>query len=363
MSADTRPFRNPFTTRPIEERGLLGKLFVREDPDNGYIALENLLATSDWNALDTTRITAALREHGVTEVDREKMKAIYGRALKAFAEDENLTDEEAGGLLRLRDLLGLRDFDVSDVEGTIVEAQYDRVLRDLAADEQLTPDENARLERLRRGLRIRERHAIDALKDAGSALLDDRWNIALRDRRLSDVEMKAIEAMAANFGLRPSFALGGDKHVDRCRWMWLMEHGTFPAVECPIALHPGETCHHATAAALLERQTETTGYQLSTPGGSVTLMPGMSYRATTINVRPLTREVTQQTDTGTLYFTSERILFDGTRANRTYPWPTLLGVTPYTDGLQLERSDGPNAIFRLDDPEYLTVLITSRLAK
>jgi hypothetical protein len=362
MTGEARPFRNPFTTRPIEERGLLGRIFVREDAENGYLALENLLAANDWSAIDTSQVTAVLREHGVTEVDREKVKAIYGRALLAFVTDENLTDDEADGLLRLRDLLGLRDFDVSDVESTVVEPLYDRVLHDAAEDEQITPEEKARLERLRRGLRIRERHAIDALADAGSSLLDARWNSALRDRRLSDVEMKAIEAIAASFGLRASFALGGDKHVDRCRWMWLMEHGTFPEVPSAIALHPGETCHHATAASLLERQTETTGFEVSSPSGSI-LMPGMNYRATTVQVRPMTREVTQQTDTGTLYFTSERIVFDGKRGNRTYPWSTLLGVTPYTDGLQLERSDGPNAIFRVDDPEYLTVLVTSRLAK
>ena len=90
-------------------------------------------------------------------------------------------------------------------------------------------------------------------------------------------------------------------------------------------------------------------------------MKGLTYRGGTMYVQPLTRDIIKELDSGTLYFTSKRLIFDGVRGNRGYDWNSLIGVTPYSDGMQLERSDGPNTYFRLDDPEYAIVLVLSRL--
>ena len=90
-------------------------------------------------------------------------------------------------------------------------------------------------------------------------------------------------------------------------------------------------------------------------------MKGLTYRGGTMYVQPLTRDIIKELDSGTLYFTSKRLIFDGVRGNRSYEWNSLIGVTPYSDGMQLERGDGPNPYFRLDDPEYAIVLVLSRL--
>lgn len=146
---------------------------------------------------------------------------------------------------------------------------------------------------------------IDALQTAGSALLDSEWNVALRDMRPSDAEVQAIEAMADNFGLRASSP-------------------------------PAATNAWTASGACGSWSTADT---------------------------PRSRATSPSTKTKPAITPSRRIIFDGKRGNRTYPWETLLGVTPYSDGLQLERTDGASPILRLDDPEYATVLITSRLAR
>jgi hypothetical protein len=353
--------QNPFSPRPLENPGLVGRLLGRAHHENAWIAVENLLATSDWNAIDASHIAAALREHGVKEADREKAKELYAQAIRSFLRDDDITDEEADGLSRLRDLLSLTDSDLADIERTIAEPMYEQQIRNVLADGKLPDDERARLERLRRGLRIHERFALEALQNSGSRLLDAKWVAAMDDRRLSDDEVKALEAMAASFGLRASFGAGRDRNVDRFRWMWLIENGTFPDIECKLSLHPGEICHWSTPAALIEKITETTGFRYDT--FDTTLLKGMGYRSGTIDIRPITQTTVKELDTGTLYVTSKRVIFEGRHGNRGEVWNAITGITPYSDAVQLEREDGKTIVFRVDDGEYAAVLMSSLLAR
>ena len=206
---------------------------------------------------------------------------------------------------------------------------------------------------------------MERIANSGSRLLDAKWIAAAKDARISDDEMKAIEAMASNFGLRASFSAGGDRRIDRLRRMWLMENGTFPEENCRISLMKDEICHWSTKATEVEKKTELTGIAFSgfTYSDDVALVKGMTFRAGVIDIKQFHEDVVKELDSGTLYFTNKQIIFSGERTHHVYLWDSLIGVTPYRDGIAIERNAPPNPMFRLDDPEYATVLITCRMAR
>lgn len=353
--------QNPFSQRPLEEQGTLGRLLGRAHPENAWIAVENVLATNDWNAINASHIAAALQEHGVEEVDREKAKELYAQAVRSFLKDDEVSDAEAAGLERLRALLSLSDSELAELQQTLIEPYYQQQIANALADHQVTDDEREHLRRLRTALRINERFALDALQTAGSRLLDTKWVAAMDDRRLSDDEVKALEAMAANFGLRATFGAGRDPKVDRFRWMWLIENGTFPEIKCEAHLLPGEICHWATGAALLSLETETTGFNYTQV--DTTLFRGMRYRSGTVDIKPVEKTAIKEVDRGVLYVTDRRLFLQCAQGQRGTPWDVLTSVTPYNGMIAVHRNDNRSILFRLEDVEYAAVLISARILR
>ncbi|HYR27964.1 MAG TPA: hypothetical protein VEU30_05830, partial [Thermoanaerobaculia bacterium] len=193
---------NAFAVRPLVRPGFFRRLFNLPEPENGYIELENLLATRRWNDVHDGDVAQALQAHGVKALDRRRAKAMYGRALAAFAADDVLTDGETADLQRLRNMLGIRDVDAEEVEREVVHPRYERRVAEVLRDEHVTAAENAQLSILRKGLRIDERHALALFERTAAPILTRRWQEAVSDRRLSDDEQRALDAMARNFGIR-----------------------------------------------------------------------------------------------------------------------------------------------------------------
>lgn len=90
-------------------------------------------------------------------------------------------------------------------------------------------------------------------------------------------------------------------------------------------------------------------------------MKGVYYRVGSTRTARVTREVLRHIDTGTLYVTNKRLIFDGTRKNSVIRLPNILSVIPYSDGVEVEKTSGRNPIFTMNDAEWLAVLLSSRL--
>jgi hypothetical protein len=52
-----------------------------------------------------------------------------------------------------------------------------------------------------------------------------------------------------------------------------------------------------------------------------------------------------QLDSGILYITSTRLLFDGAKKNTSIPFGKITNFTVFTDGLQVEKETGPDDYF------------------
>ncbi|HEX8618203.1 MAG TPA: hypothetical protein VF911_11510 [Thermoanaerobaculia bacterium] len=348
--------------RPFVRPGLFRRLFNLPAPENGYVALENLLATRAWSDIHEGDVAAALQAHGVRSLARVRAKELYARALASFAADDVVTDAEADGLQRLRNLLGIRDVDAEEVEREVVHPRYERRVAEVLSDDYLSEAEKARLTILRKGLRVDERKALAIFERRAEALLTRRWQEAVDDRRLSDDERGALDAMARNFGIRVDVDAATKAQLDRFQWFWLAERGTFPQIAAPINLQRDEVCHFSSHADLHEMRTETQRTYSSGTSVRIKIMKGVYYRVGSTQTHRVTRDVLRHIDSGTLYITNKRVIFDGSKKNNAIRLANVLSVIPYSDGIELEKTSGRNPIFTVGDAEWLTILLTSRLA-
>src|SRR5689334_6035357 len=89
---------NPFQEQPLIAPGFFRRLFGRPVPENGYIAVENLLAHKAWHDLHEGDISSVLLAHGVKRFDRVRALKLFETALTTFLQDTALTDAEADNL-------------------------------------------------------------------------------------------------------------------------------------------------------------------------------------------------------------------------------------------------------------------------
>lgn len=354
--------QNGFAVRPLVRPGFFRRLFNLPAPVNGYVELENLLASRAWSDVSSTDVEQALRAHGVKSLQRKRAKELFAKALASFASDDLLTDAEAFQLQQLRHLLSVTDAEAREAESEVVHPRYARRVTEVLRDETVSPAEQQQLLSLRKALRIEERDALAMWSAQAKPILERQWQQAVSDRRLTIDEKRALDALARNFGVTVDFDQATRAQLDRMHWYWLMENGTFPTVATPINLQRNETCHFAAAAQMYELRTETQRVNYAGASVRIRIMKGVYYRVGSASAQRITRDVLRHVDSGTLYVTNKRVIFDGQRKNAAIAFGHVLSVVPYSDGVEVEKTSGRNPIFTVADPEWLSVLLSARIA-
>ena len=54
-------------------------------------------------------------------------------------------------------------------------------------------------------------------------------------------------------------------------------------------------------------------------------------------VKPVSEDVSVKIDSGTIYITNKRVIFRGTNENKTIKLPKILNISPYANGIRLEK--------------------------
>ena len=82
-----------------------------------------------------------------------------------------------------------------------------------------------------------------------------------------------------------------------------------------------------------------------------------------LSVNRVTRDVLKELDAGTLYITSKRLLFDGSRKSTALPLRRILNFTVYQDGVQIEKDSGKDQFFMLNsfDGELLGAVLEAAI--
>jgi hypothetical protein len=288
---------------------------------------------------------------------------MYERALIKFLEDDALTEAEATNLLQLQRLLGITNTDLDEIEKRIVHPVYNRALGEVLSDEIVEPRERERLEKLRQALRLDEEKATTLYASRVQEVMQGGWSDALRDRRLSDDELRLLENRAHNLGATLKLDETDNAQIDRFRTFWRMENGIYPELEAAINLQRKEKCYFSTDATWYEKRTVTKAVRYGGPAISVKIVKGLYYRAGSYQVQRVTQEETQQVSSGTFYITSKRIVFHGQPKNASIRFNNIISFIPYADGIEIEKTSGRNPIFTFGDGEYASVLLGALLAR
>jgi hypothetical protein len=196
-----------------------------------------------------------------------------------------------------------------------------------------------------------------------AALFNKKLESILADRRMSPTEERELESLAAN--LQTPFSLSPTQEADKWQFAlyWQIENGPMPWYDVSIKLQKSERCHCASAADWYEMRTKTIRANYSGVTYRIRIAKGLYYRVGSVKVAPVKREELTLIDSGRIYFTNKRIIFDGEKGNKTIRLSALLGIEPYADAIGLEKTSGKNPVIQLGgNIELATVVLSALLA-
>jgi hypothetical protein len=354
---------SPFERRGVPEVPLGARLLRRESPAIALVALENLLASAKPLELSNRHISRIEEEYRLSSTSASKVHlALYAKAYRTFVSDNRLTDSQVSYLLDLQRLLVISDDDVVDIERETIIPRFEDMVTTLIEEGIVTLDERAAIDQLANDLRVapsirQELHSKPMAQALNKALAQ-----RLTNRKLTDDEFDEFVEIARHLGIHPSFDNATAESMHRCAFLWRIEAGEFPIIRAAIQLHDDELCHFATPARWLESRSRSFASSQYAPDATVRVARGVAYRVGGSRPRRLTVDELAEVDTGTLYLTSQRVIFQGTDHSFAQALETLKSVDVFADGIAFERDADRHPHLVLDDhAEAAAVLLTSLL--
>lgn len=347
-------------TLPLEQPGFLGGLLGRRIPSNALREINNLLAQTDIPAIPVGAAKEILARYRLGRPEaRDGLLALYRSILFCLGTGGTFSPTALLELDALRVLLGLTTDDVRVLDVEL----YKHVFGEMLADRALTDEKRGRLTALVEQLTLTADVATRALTESATGFLQGITDQMIADRRLSPEEDAEFARLARELGVKTVYDQATVDALDRFRMLWRVDNGQLPVVSAAINLRRGEQCCLAIAASHHEMRTTTRAIRYSGPSGRVRIAKGLYWRMGYTNVERVTSDYLALLGVGTLYITSQRLLFDGHQKNTSIPLTKIINFTVHPDGLTIEKDSGKDQIFQYDngDQELIGAILQAAI--
>jgi hypothetical protein len=332
----------------IDEKdpSLTDKLLRREPRENAYIEIHNAIARAPINEIAKDDIDAILTEHKISAAAaKSRLTSIYAEVLKHHIQDFQLSDEESQQLGHLRDILSLDPADTGHIHAAVLYPIFQNAVRNAVFDDKLTAEEEGWLNKIAKGLKIPEEFVPQLYASVVQPYLQWRLNSAITDGKLSPDEERELGEISKKLKATVGFSESTRAVLERARYLWRLESGELPRAKTGLYLKRDEFCSAFVAATHHEIRTVTTGVKYSGYTRSSDSFFGARYRSGTIRTQRITENILEQLDSGILYFTNTRLLFDGSQRSTEIPLRNIIGASFYSDGMLVERDSGKDQTF------------------
>jgi hypothetical protein len=288
---------------------------------------------------------------------------IWGEALEYFLRDSSLSNEEQAYLASLAKAFGLSQAELVGVRRETGGSAYGRAVERVLADGQVSDEEWAGLESLKSAIALPDGVHEAIFGEKAKNTYQKALSEVIADRRVSPIEQKHLAALAKS--LHIDVTLDGELQakLDAFASYWRVENGDIPTIDVPINLQKGERAYWKGQVEWHELRTRTTRIGYSGPTLSIPIVKGLRWRVGSFAPHRMTREELTRIDSGILYVTSKRIIFDGSLKNNSLRYSSILSFQVFSDGIAVDKASGRSPYFLFQgDPEPLAVILGAALS-
>lgn len=349
----------------LRQPSLTDRMLRRKPKENAVLEIQNYLACTPIGQTSSDIIQSKLKEYKVTMQEaKEAFAFVYTRVLAHFLSDREISEDEATELRHLRAILDLSDEDVRAAEERLILPIYENTVKDALSDHYITDKERAYLDSLQRKLGISEKAALTIRQSHSQQIFQNAIDRIVADRRVSPEEEMELKRLADGLGGSIKFDEASLVQLERFRLLWQISQGDIPEIEVDLHLQRGEKCFAVAGANHYNVSTTTTAVRYHGPSASIKIMKGVRWRVGQTSVHRVTEDRLKLLDSGVLYITNKRVLFDGSKKTTSINLNKILNYKLYQDALVIEKDSGKDQIFEFSsDSEILGAVLEYVLAE
>lgn len=351
----------PWSKQELRSSGVIERLLVRSNKANVPVELNNLLASVDsLSNLEESEIVRIEKRYKVKlSLDfLEERCQLYTDLLKEYLSDRLLSEVEVERLAHLKRLLRLSDAHITVAHEEAAGAVYSESIREAMSDGQISEEEREFLAKLESSLCLPKDVANRIHEETGGELVKTFFNRMIADQRISPEEEEEFEKLQRNLGIKAEYDNRTLQVLRKYRLFWQIENGTIPSVEVDINLGKTEKCYFVCNCDWYELRKRLKRIRYGGPALRIKIIKGVYWRAGDYAVGGDVSEELRHIDTGRVYLTDKRVIFRGSRGNKTIGISKILDFDVYRDGIQLQKDTGKNPTMKLEgDPEVFAMIL------
>lgn len=351
--------------RNLYKQNFIQKFFKKLPKKNFILEIENYLDEHEdnLNELSYDSLSSLVSKYKVNwnRSFENNKRQLFEAYLDKVLEDEVIEDSEHKALKKLQQFLQLKDAVVNNIITQKTHKIYKNKVTELTKDNYLDDSDKLTLEKIKKDLLLSDETANQIYAQTAGKILEQFVNNAVEDGRLSPDEEKQLEELQSNLGISISLDDKSKAVLEKYKLYWTIENGELPTIDSDINLQKNESLYFKTNINWHELRTVTKRINYTGGTGRIRICKGVYYRIGSVKPQRMTEDVLTKIDTGMLYLTSKRLIFIGTKGNKSIKLNTILMFEPYSNGVQIEKATGKSPMLGFSDNVEVFSMILSRL--
>ncbi|MEN9653724.1 MAG: hypothetical protein RL303_1444 [Verrucomicrobiota bacterium] len=362
--------RLPFARPEQKEANFFDELMGRASARAGLTALWDLVAAAETEGEVSPEALASLDAavgFDVRKRCRTETRAWYRQAVEAYLSDRYFAPEEQAGLAALGRTLGLTAEDTLALHGEAF-ASYFNIGFQTCLLRDTSPQEKGReIALLSQSVPLPEEKLAEIRKPALARYFDRRADAIARqddgDEIMDPAETEALFAEAEQLGFAlPEVLPVLTERLRSGHRVWSLYRAPLREVPCDLDLG-SEGCFWTRQVDFAQNKRVTVRRSYGGFGTSIKIWGPIRYRTGSYDVERETEDQVVKVDTGTLVFTSKRVIFSGGLKSFNFKLGKVLDVTSYANAIVVDKDTGGDAIFFFPDGQAEAAVILRRLVK
>lgn len=319
------------------------RLFGQQNDENAIREMNNLLAAKPVFEVSHSDVASIEKKYGVSlqqefALNLEEFYAVY---LNHCLQDENMEEDRLRDLTHLRHLFQLSDSAVAMLHQRLGTPAYKRMFERAVADGVLSDAQQASLEKFQSDIMLPSSLADPIADEAKSNALQSRLKKTVKDQRLSPAERDQVEELMRKLRMGAAAKQAAWRQLKPFQEYWELENMELPVIDAPTDLQKSERCHF---------QAQRVGwheFRLTKKPGSVQVRPTASfYMKSEPNAAAYAGYITL-IDTGTLYLTDKRIIFEGASKSTSIKLDKIVRTYKHEKGIEIDKETGKSPYLEL----------------
>jgi Chloroplast envelope transporter len=354
---------NVYVVKELKTPNFFQRLFSLKPKINALIEINNLLATKPLEEISVEAIEfiAATYNVNLHRKFSSQLKEIYQQYLARCLSDNLLSDSELSELNTLKHLLVLTDSEVAELQLNLTSEIFRKSFDQAISGGTFEKSTEEFIDKLQKNIRLSDDIAAKIGSESSKHFMDNELQKIVADQKISPDEWNELNQIAKNLNVTLSIDDATQQQLEKFKLYWLIENGTLPTKDIEITLPRNEHCYFSMDADWLETRTITKRINYGGPALRIKIMKGVYYRAGSVGVQRVTSEELTLIDSGIIYITNKRIIFVGSNKSANIQLSKILSVSPYSDGVGIEKDSGKSPVIRVSNNADIMALILGRV--